>query len=62
MKMEQVLHLGLMHVWAPVCGGGDEGFVRTKLFLKWLGGCWKLILVWWGILILCLGQIGECGI
>ena len=38
MKMEQVLHLGLWHMWAPVWSGGEEGFVRTKMFLR-LGGC-----------------------
>jgi len=38
MKMEQTLHLGLWHVWAPVWGGGKEEFVRTKMFLR-LGGC-----------------------
>jgi len=27
MKMEQVLHLGLMQAWAPVCAGGEERFV-----------------------------------
>jgi len=37
MKMEQVLHLGLIHVSAPVWDVGEEGFVRTKMFLR-LGG------------------------
>jgi len=40
MKMEQTLHVGLFHVWAPVWCGGKEGFVRTKMFLR-LGGCFK---------------------
>jgi len=30
-KMEQTLHLGLLHVWVPVSGGGKEVFVRTNL-------------------------------
>jgi len=38
MKIEQTLHLGLWHVWAPVWCGGKEGFVQTKMFLR-LGGC-----------------------
>jgi len=40
MKMEQTLHLGLLHVCASVWGSGKEEFVRTKIFLK-SGGCWK---------------------
>jgi len=38
MEMEQVLHLGLMHAWASIWGGGEEGFARTKMFLR-LDGC-----------------------
>jgi len=38
MKMVQNLHLGLLHIWAPVWGGGEEGLLRTEMFLR-LGGC-----------------------
>jgi len=34
-KIDQVLHLGLLHMWAA--GGGEEGFVRTNMFIR-LGG------------------------
>jgi len=44
MKMKQVLDLDLLHVWELVWGGGKEGFVRTKMFLR-LGGCGKTNLV-----------------
>jgi len=37
MKMEQILHMDLMYAWAPVWVCGEEGFVRTKMFLR-LGG------------------------
>jgi len=33
MEMEQVLYLGFLHIWAPDWGGGEEGFVRTNMFL-----------------------------
>jgi len=34
MKMEQLPHLGLLHIWTPVWGGEEEGFVRTRMFLR----------------------------